>query len=202
MIRTIFQSVLATSVLSSPFVLADADPPDEPTFLDTVMAMKGIRSAEISPDGKHVAYTVFENDFEADKDMRQLWIVPTAGGDAVQLTHGDEPVGEFEWSSDSAWIAFLRDDQLLALRRSGGEPKTLDVDVEIPFDCDSFARQSLYALTDNIAELQEDHNEDLAIEGIVINQFNSQARLPGELVEQLKDEGYAVLDTYLGSSVK
>lgn len=74
--------------------------------------------------------------------------------------------------------------------------------VLIPFDCDSFARQSLYALMDNIAELREDHNEDLEVEGIVINQFNSQARLPAELVAELQDEGFPVLRTFLGSSVK
>jgi chromosome partitioning protein len=74
--------------------------------------------------------------------------------------------------------------------------------VLIPFDCDSFARQSLYALMDNIAELREDHNDALEVEGIVINQFNSQARLPGELVAELESEGFPVLGTYLGSSVK
>lgn len=72
----------------------------------------------------------------------------------------------------------------------------------IPFDCDSFARQSLYSLMDNIAELQEDHNPDLVVEGIVINQFNSQARLPGELVAELREEGYTVFDTYLNTSIK
>jgi chromosome partitioning protein len=55
---------------------------------------------------------------------------------------------------------------------------------------------------DNIAELREDHNDALAVEGIVINQFNSQARLPGELVEELEAEGFPVLPAYLGSSVK
>ncbi|MFV0277443.1 MAG: ParA family protein [Parahaliea sp.] len=74
--------------------------------------------------------------------------------------------------------------------------------VLVPFDCDSFARQSLYSLMENIAELQEDHNPDLEVEGIVINQFNSQARLPGELVAELEEEGYPVLSTYLSSSVK
>ncbi len=66
--------------------------------------------------------------------------------------------------------------------------------VLMPFDCDSFARQSLYSLMDNIAELQEDHNPDLEVEGIVINQFNSQARLPGELVAELEEEGYPVFE--------
>lgn len=74
--------------------------------------------------------------------------------------------------------------------------------VLIPFDCDSFARQSLYALMDNIAELQEDHNPELEVEGILINQFNSQARLPGELVAELEEEGYPVCATYLSASVK
>ncbi len=74
--------------------------------------------------------------------------------------------------------------------------------VLVPFDCDSFARQSLYSLMENIAELQEDHNPDLEVEGIVINQFNSQARLPGELVAELEEEGYPVCRTYLNTSVK
>lgn len=74
--------------------------------------------------------------------------------------------------------------------------------VLIPFDCDSFARQSLYALMDNIAELREDHNDELMVEGIVINQFNSQARLPGELVAELEEEGFPVIPTFLNSSVK
>ena len=74
--------------------------------------------------------------------------------------------------------------------------------VLVPFDCDSFARQSLYSLMENIGELQEDHNPDLEVEGIVINQFNAQARLPGELVTELEDEGYPVLATYLTTSVK
>lgn len=74
--------------------------------------------------------------------------------------------------------------------------------VLVPFDCDSFARQSLYELMHNIEELQEDHNPELEVEGIVINQFNAQARLPGELVAELREEGFPVLDTYLTSSVK
>ena len=74
--------------------------------------------------------------------------------------------------------------------------------VLVPYECESFARQSLYTLMDNIAELQEDHNPDLEVEGIVINQFNSQARLPGELVAELEEEGYPVLATYLNTSVK
>ncbi|RDN58935.1 chromosome partitioning protein ParA, partial [Acinetobacter baumannii] len=34
-------------------------------------------------------------------------------------------------------------------------------------------------------ETQDDHNDRLEIEGIVVNQFQSQAKLPREVVQQL-----------------
>jgi chromosome partitioning protein len=74
--------------------------------------------------------------------------------------------------------------------------------VLIPFDCDSFSRQSLYSLRNNILEIREDHNPDLEIEGIVVNQFNPLARLPRELLDEMKREGLPLLETTLPSSVK
>jgi len=72
----------------------------------------------------------------------------------------------------------------------------------IPFDCDDFSRRALYALLDNVKEIQADHNEDLAVRGIVVNQFQPRATLPGKLVQELVDEGLPVLSPYLSSSVK
>lgn len=74
--------------------------------------------------------------------------------------------------------------------------------VLIPFDCDEFARQALYTLLDNIAEIQADHNEALNVEGIIVNQFNPQARLPKQMLEQLREEGLRVLEPALNASVK
>ena len=48
----------------------------------------------------------------------------------------------------------------------------------IPFDCDEFARRALYTLMDNVAEIRADHNPDLEVEGIVVNQFQPRASLP------------------------
>lgn len=71
----------------------------------------------------------------------------------------------------------------------------------IPFDCDAFSRQALYTLLGNIREAAEDHNEDLQVEGIIVNQFQPRARLPQQLVAALKEEGLPLLDTHLSSSV-
>ena len=72
----------------------------------------------------------------------------------------------------------------------------------IPFDCDDFSRQALYTLLENVREIQTDHNQDLQVEGIVVNQFLSRARLPQKLVDELIAEGLPVLSTFLSSSVK
>jgi chromosome partitioning protein len=74
--------------------------------------------------------------------------------------------------------------------------------VLIPFDCDSFSRQALYGLLAEIEELKEDHNEDLMVEGIVVNQFQSRASLPQQMLDELLAEGMPVLPVYLSSSVK
>ena len=73
--------------------------------------------------------------------------------------------------------------------------------VLIPFDCDVFSKRALQTLIENVIETQDDHNEGLEIEGIVVNQFQAQAKLPREVVQQLKDEGLAVLDSMLPPSI-
>jgi chromosome partitioning protein len=72
----------------------------------------------------------------------------------------------------------------------------------IPFDCDDFSRQALYTLINNIKEIKADHNADLVIEGIVVNQFQPRASLPRRMVEQLKEEGLPVFDSKLSSSIR
>jgi len=72
----------------------------------------------------------------------------------------------------------------------------------IPFDCDAFARNSLYMLQEVIEEIRDDHNEVLTIEGVIVNQFQARANLPKQIVEEIINDGQPVLPVYLSSSVK
>lgn len=72
----------------------------------------------------------------------------------------------------------------------------------IPFDCDEFSRTALYALLANAEEIRADHNRDLKVEGIVVNQYQPRANLPQKVVQELIDEGLPVLQPYLSASVK
>ncbi|MES1925120.1 ParA family protein [Salinisphaera sp. T31B1] len=72
----------------------------------------------------------------------------------------------------------------------------------VPFDCDDFARQALYSLFDNIHEIQDDHNPELVIDGIVVNQFQPRARLPARMIAELREEGHPMIETQITASVK
>ena len=71
----------------------------------------------------------------------------------------------------------------------------------IPFDCDDFSRRALYRLLERVRELQQDHNQNLEVEGIVVNHFQQRANLPKELVSAMIEEGLPLLNTYLSHSV-
>ena len=72
----------------------------------------------------------------------------------------------------------------------------------IPFDCDEFSRQALYALLDNVREVQDDHNPDLVVEGIVVNQYQPRANMSRQIVDSLKEDQLPVLGSFISSSIK
>src|ERR1044072_2733554 len=77
-----------------------------------LMKIAGVGSPRISPDGSRVAYTVSEVRMEKDKEWKsgtQVWVVPAAGGKAMQYTRGDKNSTAPEWSADGRMLAFLSD---------------------------------------------------------------------------------------------
>ena len=73
--------------------------------------------------------------------------------------------------------------------------------VLIPFDCDAFSADALSKVMNVIEEVASDHQPKLEAEGVIINQFQAQAKLPQEGVSELIAKGYRVLTPYLSSSI-
>ena len=73
--------------------------------------------------------------------------------------------------------------------------------VLIPFDCDAFSEDAVDQVMVAVSEVSQDHRPDLKVEGIVINHFQSQAKLPKITIERLLNKGLPVLEPYLTSSV-
>jgi dipeptidyl aminopeptidase/acylaminoacyl peptidase len=69
----------------------------------TVEAIAKIRSASgpsFSPDGSQIAY------ISNASGIPQVWVMPTAGGDARQLTDLKDPVQSVYWSPAGGWLAY------------------------------------------------------------------------------------------------
>jgi dipeptidyl aminopeptidase/acylaminoacyl peptidase len=101
-----------------------------PITFDDLAAMHRLGEQQISPDGKWVVYTVATPNVEANRLERNLWLVPTAGGDAEgsgrQLTRSGRDM-RARWSPDSKNIAFISSRSgnaaIYILSLEGGEPR-------------------------------------------------------------------------------
>jgi dipeptidyl aminopeptidase/acylaminoacyl peptidase len=95
---------------------------------DDMIAMHRVAEAELSPDGKWVAYTVATPDMDANRNATNLWMAPVAGGDAIQLTRTGKDSSP-KWSPDGKTIAFLSarsgEAQVYVLSMEGGEAHPL-----------------------------------------------------------------------------
>lgn len=73
--------------------------------------------------------------------------------------------------------------------------------VLIPFDCDAFSADAILGVMDIVDEVAADHRPQLKVEGIIINQFQVQAKLPKRTIDGLLSHGLKVLNPYLPSSI-
>lgn len=73
--------------------------------------------------------------------------------------------------------------------------------VLIPFDCDAFSAHAILQVMDTVEEVATDHQPNLKVEGIIINHFQSQARLPREAIDSLLAKDFPILTPYLSSSI-
>ena len=97
--------------------------------------MKEARDPQITPDGQFIAFTVNSTSLKEDKAESRIWMIPTAGGDAIPLTDENASSSHPRWSPDGKFLLFLssRKDsdgedgktQVYLLNRLGGEAQRL-----------------------------------------------------------------------------
>jgi dipeptidyl aminopeptidase/acylaminoacyl peptidase len=110
-------------------LLLSAGPParlsaQTPKFED-VLSLQSVGGAVISPDGKHIAYTVRSTEWKDNRYDNEIWL-SRDGGKPVQITRtAKNSSGTPRWSPDSKWIGFVADrgakNQVYLISAMGGE---------------------------------------------------------------------------------
>ena len=120
--------VLAVAVLGISLAVQVQAQAKHPITFEDMMKLHRLSEPAISADGKWAAYTVSTPDMDANRNANNVWIVSTAGGEAVQVTqsgHDNSPA----WSPDGKTLAFISsrsgDSQIYLLSMEGGEAKKL-----------------------------------------------------------------------------
>ncbi len=105
--------------------------PKRPITAEDLYSFNLISGCQISPDGRHVVYTLQRIDPKSHKEYSNLWVAPTEGGPARQFTYGDQLDRRPRWSPDGSQIAFLsnrghpRQPQIYLIPFFGGEARPL-----------------------------------------------------------------------------
>ena len=103
-------------------------PAKHPITFDDLIKMQRVSGSQVSRDGRWVAYAVSTPDMELNRGVSNIWIIPAAGGEAIQVTQGGRDTSP-AWSPDGKMLAFLSAregvSQVYLLSMEGGEAKKL-----------------------------------------------------------------------------
>lgn len=129
--------LIASSLLLLAAAVAQAAAPF--TAQDLVM-MKRVSDPRISPDGEHVAYVLRTTDLDANKGVKQVWMVDRATGRSRQVTGGGNANSHTpRWSADGQ-LYFLSNrsgsNQVWRLDPAGGEAQAV---TSLPLEVGAFA---------------------------------------------------------------
>ena len=92
-----------------------------PLTIDDLLKVRRVGDPQLSPDGRLIVYQISDPDKAANRSRTQLYLIPTAGGESVQLTSGDSSASSPRWSPDGKRIAFVRGGQVHTMDATGGD---------------------------------------------------------------------------------
>ncbi len=111
----------------------------EPFSAEHLVRLDRVGAPNVSPDSKHVVYTLRTTDMEADKGRYDLWLSRIDGGEHKRLTSHEANDTAPAWSPDGKHIFFLstRSDssQVWRIAVGGGEATQV---TSLPVDITSF----------------------------------------------------------------
>jgi dipeptidyl aminopeptidase/acylaminoacyl peptidase len=91
--------------------------------IEDLLKVRRVGDPQVSPDGKRVAFTIGDVNFDANRIVTQIYVVPIEGGAIKQLTNAERSSTAPRWSHDGKKIAFTTGSQVWTMD-SDGDNKT------------------------------------------------------------------------------
>ncbi|MBD0373135.1 MAG: PD40 domain-containing protein, partial [Pyrinomonadaceae bacterium] len=93
----------------------------KPLTISELLKIRRVGDPQLSPDGRWVAYTISDLNWDANRRVTQIYLVSVDGGEAKQLTNAAQSSSTPRWSPDGKRLAFI------SSREGGPQVWTLDI---------------------------------------------------------------------------
>jgi dipeptidyl aminopeptidase/acylaminoacyl peptidase len=87
--------------------------------IEDLLKVRRVGDPQVSPDGKHVAFTIGDVNFDANRVVTQIYRVSIDGSGLKQLTSGDKSSSAPRWSPDGKKIAYTTGSQVWVMDNDG-----------------------------------------------------------------------------------
>lgn len=87
--------------------------------VEELLKVRRVADPRVSPDGKHVAFTIGDVNWDANKVVNQIYVVSVDGGNLKQLTNGSSSSSAPRWSPDGKNISYINGGQVWVMENDG-----------------------------------------------------------------------------------
>src|SRR6188472_2120417 len=89
-----------------PLVLFTATATAKGLTIEDMLAMQRVSDPQVSPDGKWVAFSVRDTDYDANKGRLDVYVAAADGSSVTRLTTDEANDTDAKWSPDGKYIYF------------------------------------------------------------------------------------------------